>query len=259
MLHHLCEPPSIPLSFNLAVVLPRRLASCVYGLPEWIHPRRGQQSWLHGLTVYLIPVAPHAFTPQRQYWTRGLPSLSVFLLISKDFTLPWEILPSSFRLESLGIESSSKVKLWDFTVQLQRLPTCPLRPVILNNARPFCLTAAAGTELAGTCFWRFVIIFPSSKSFTTKIAFFTHAIWLDQASAQCLKFLTAAFRKSLGRVSVLVWLVVLSDQLRIVGLGSSYLTNYLILRRLIQKQILSFSQKRQNTTIFKEIFKNFSL
>src|SRR5699024_5204514 len=29
MLHRLCGPPSIPLSFNLAVVLPRRNAYCV--------------------------------------------------------------------------------------------------------------------------------------------------------------------------------------------------------------------------------------
>jgi hypothetical protein len=31
-------------------------------------------------------------------------------------------------------------------------PTCPLRPVILNNACPPRITAAAGTELAGTLF-----------------------------------------------------------------------------------------------------------
>ena len=31
-------------------------------------------------------------------------------------------------------------------------PTCSLRPVILNNARPSCITAAAGTEFAGTSF-----------------------------------------------------------------------------------------------------------
>ena len=29
MLHRLCGPPSIPLSFNLATVLPRRSAYCV--------------------------------------------------------------------------------------------------------------------------------------------------------------------------------------------------------------------------------------
>ena len=56
-------------------------------------------------------------------------------------------------------------------------------------------------------------------------AFFTHAAWLDQACAHCPKFPTAASRRSLGRVSVPVWLVVLSDQLLIVALVSLYLTN----------------------------------
>ena len=59
-------------------------------------------------------------------------------------------------------------------------------------------------------------------------AFFPHAAWLDQTCVHCPKFPTAASRRSLGRVSVPVWLVVLSDQLQIVGLVSLYLTNYLI-------------------------------
>ena len=62
-------------------------------------------------------------------------------------------------------------------------------------------------------------------------AFFTHAAWLDQACAHCPKFPTAASRRSLGRVSVPVWLIVLSDQLQIVGLVSFYPTNYLICHR----------------------------
>ncbi len=49
-------------------------------------------------------------------------------------------------------------------------------------------------------------------------AFFTHAAWLDQACAHCPKFPTAASRRSLDRVSVPVWLIILSDQLRIVAL-----------------------------------------
>ena len=65
-------------------------------------------------------------------------------------------------------------------------------------------------------------------------AFFTHAAWLGQACAHCPRFPTAASRRSLGRVSVPVWLIILSDQLRIVALVSLYLTNKLILRRLIQ-------------------------
>ncbi len=64
-------------------------------------------------------------------------------------------------------------------------------------------------------------------------AFFTHAVLLDQAFAHCPIFPTAASRRSLGRVSVPVWLIVLSDQLWIVALVSHYPTNKLIQRRLI--------------------------
>ena len=56
-------------------------------------------------------------------------------------------------------------------------------------------------------------------------AFFTHAAWLDQACAHCPIFPTAASRRSLDRVSVPVWLIILSDQLPIVPLVSHYLTN----------------------------------
>ncbi len=48
-------------------------------------------------------------------------------------------------------------------------------------------------------------------------AFFIHAAWLHQACAHCAIFPTAASRRSLDRVSVPVWLVILSDQLGIVA------------------------------------------
>ena len=67
-------------------------------------------------------------------------------------------------------------------------------------------------------------------------AFVTHAAWLDQGCPHCPIFLTAASRRSLDRVSVPVWLIILSDQLLIVGLVSSYLTNYLIRRGLIPRR-----------------------
>ena len=56
-------------------------------------------------------------------------------------------------------------------------------------------------------------------------AFFTHAAWLDQACAHCPIFPTAASRRSLDRVSVPVWLIILSDQLRIVALVGHYPAN----------------------------------
>jgi hypothetical protein len=51
---------------------------------------------------------------------------------------------------------------------------------------------------------------------------------LHQAFAHCAIFPTAASRRSLGRVSVPVWLIVLSDQLQIVALVGRYPTNKLI-------------------------------
>ncbi len=65
-------------------------------------------------------------------------------------------------------------------------------------------------------------------------AFFTHAALLVQACAHCPIFPTAASRRSLGRISVPVWLIVLSDQLLIVALVGRYPTNKLIRHRLIQ-------------------------
>ena len=69
-------------------------------------------------------------------------------------------------------------------------------------------------------------------------AFFTHAALLDQAFAHCPIFPTAASRRSLGRVSVPVWLIILSDQLPIIALVSHYLTNKLIGRRLVRQREL---------------------
>ena len=63
-----------------------------------------------------------------------------------------------------------------------------------------------------------------------------HAALLGQACAHCRKFLAAAPRRSLGRVSVPVWLVVLSNQLRIVALVGLYPTNYLICHRPLQSR-----------------------
>ncbi len=64
-------------------------------------------------------------------------------------------------------------------------------------------------------------------------AFIAHAASLRQAFAHCAIFPTAASRRSLDRVSVPVWLTILSDQLPVLALASFYLTNKLMGRRLI--------------------------
>src|SRR5437899_8760590 len=85
-------------------------------------------------------------------------------------------------------------------------------------------------------FWRYrqperlLTARPSSllKGVYNPKAFFPHAALLRHAFAHCARFPTAASRRSLGRVSVPVWLIVLSDQLPIVALVSLYLTNKLM-------------------------------
>ena len=67
-------------------------------------------------------------------------------------------------------------------------------------------------------------------------AFIPHAALLRQAFAHCARFPTAASRRSLGRVSVPVWLVVLSDQLPVDALVGRYPTNKLIGREALPKR-----------------------
>ena len=53
-------------------------------------------------------------------------------------------------------------------------------------------------------------------------AFIAHAASLRQACAHCGRFPTAASRRSLDRVSVPVWLFILSDQLPVLALVGHY-------------------------------------
>ncbi len=72
-------------------------------------------------------------------------------------------------------------------------------------------------------------------------AFIAHAASLRQTFVHCARFPTAASRRSLDRVSVPVWLLILSDQLPVLALVSHYLTNKLMGRRLILKRKLTCS------------------
>ena len=77
-----------------------------------------------------------------------------------------------------------------------------------------------------SCRWLFTI---GGSSLPTELydpkTFIAHAAWLRQAFAHCAIFPTAASRRSLDRVSVPVWLIILSDQLPVIALVSHYLAN----------------------------------
>ncbi len=62
MLHRLCGPPSIPLSFNLAAVLPGGTLNAFAAAQQGSIPATPSvHRLLRGLPGYLILFAPHAF------------------------------------------------------------------------------------------------------------------------------------------------------------------------------------------------------
>ena len=120
MLHRLCGPPSIPLSFNLAAVLPRRCAYRVsYDTERLGRPTSSTHRLRRGLPGYLILFAPHAFAPQRQFRASEPPSPLVFLRISTNFTSTLAVPLTSSGLKIPSIKGSSEVEPRDFTPDLR--------------------------------------------------------------------------------------------------------------------------------------------
>ena len=101
-----------------------------------------------GLPGYLILFAPHAFAPQRQLPPRSPPSPPVFLPISTNFTSTPGI-PRPSPAFKLAVSHALPRLSQGLSHPTYKPPTSALRPIIPNNARTLCITAAAGTELAG--------------------------------------------------------------------------------------------------------------
>ena len=119
--------------------------------------------------------------------------------------------------------------------------------MIPDNARTLRITAAAGTELAGASSGGTVTpgpLFEAGYSSPLTVvydpkAFIPHTASLRQPCGHCAIFPTAASRRSLGRISVPMWLIILSDQLPVVALVSRYLTNKLIGREPLFRRELA--------------------
>ena len=118
MFLRLCGPPSIPLSFILANVLPRWITYRFRLATDCLSPTVSYHRLLRGLPGYLILFDPHAFVPQRQCRIREMPSQSVFWAISMHFTATLPIPPTASGLQKSSIKGSSAVELRYFTSDL---------------------------------------------------------------------------------------------------------------------------------------------
>ena len=115
----LVRAPVNPLSFNLAVVLPRWSAYCVSCGTEDSSPTPSTHRLRRGLPGYLILFATHAFVPQRQLKPSRPPSPLVFLPISTHFTATRGIPPASTSLKLCSFKCRLWVEPIDFTSDLQ--------------------------------------------------------------------------------------------------------------------------------------------
>src|SRR6516162_8307828 len=119
MLHRLCEPPSIPLSFSLATILPRRgTYHFRYGREPMSSPQPSTHRLGPGLPGYLIPFAPLAFAHQRQKRSSRALSPPAFLPISTHFTAPLAFPATPTSLELASIHGNFPVEPKDFTADL---------------------------------------------------------------------------------------------------------------------------------------------
>src|SRR5467141_2912322 len=146
MLHRLCGPPSIPLSFSLAAVLPRRDTYCVSDGTEGVAP---PDAYCPSFTAWTTRVSNPVCSPrcrasvsataqQNAFATGVLPDLYAF----HRYTGNSICLYRARARQSYRPPRSSASR---FHRQLNEPPTRPLRPVIPDIARTLRITEDAGT------------------------------------------------------------------------------------------------------------------
>ncbi len=241
MLHRLCGPPSISLGFSLATVLPRRRASCVNLVTAGVNTHYDE---LSPFTVWTTRVSnpvcyPHfrvsaSVTVQVAAFATGVPPGIRISPLHREFRHPLRdsSLTVSDAVPGLGPGISHPTFQTAYTRFTPNKSEQRLHP-------PYYRGCWHGVS---RCFlWRYRqtygLFTRTHSSLSTEVydpkAFILHAALLGQAFAHCPISPTAASRRSLDRVSVPVWLIILSDQLLIGALVSFYLTNKLIKRGLI--------------------------
>ncbi len=185
-----------------------------------------------GLPGYLIPFAPHALAPQRQCPARRPPSPPMFFLISTHFTAPPGIPPPPPALKPTSLRRPPRLSrglsrhTWHaayarFTPSNseQRLPPPSYRGCWHGVSRGFLRRYRHTT-------WLFTIrlFVPADRALHPERRPHSRGV-AASGSRPLRKIPTAASRRSLGRVSVPVWLIILSDQRPIVALVGHYPTS----------------------------------
>ena len=153
MLHRLCGPPSISLSFSLATVLPRRGAYSVSLATAGVNTRNGEHPTFTAWTTRVSnPVCSPRFRASTSVTVDqdGCLRHLVFLLRSTHFTATPRIPPSLSHTLAISVSvASSSVEPKNLTTDLQYAVYAPLYAQLFRiTLVPLRITAAAGTRVS---------------------------------------------------------------------------------------------------------------
>src|SRR6266853_1681305 len=170
---------------------------------DWVPATPSMHGLGLGLPGYLILFAPLAFAPQRQLWSSAPVSPASSELSPEISQVTYHTAYAPFTPNN----SEQRSHPLYYRGCWHRVSRC-----FLSRYRLSPPVLAVGVSSLAT-----VLYDPKT--------FITHAALLRQAFAHCARFPTAASRRSLDRVSVPVWLIILSDQLPVVALVGFYPAN----------------------------------
>ena len=146
MLHRLCGPPSISLSFSLAAVVPRR---STYRVSFDTNGSKSAHIKLTTFRAWTTRVSNPVCSPCFRPWVSVIVQSSAYAFgvlpdIYAFHRYTWNSkLLSDTRVDQFSMQFQS----WalGFHIKLNQPPADPLRPINPNNARHLRITAAAGT------------------------------------------------------------------------------------------------------------------
>ncbi len=225
MLHRLCGPPSIPLSFSLATVLPRRIAYRVSCGTAGLGTCYTKQSSFRARTTRVSnPVCSPSFRASASVMVSAPPSPQVFLPISTHFTATPGIPRTSPILQhhSFACRPELSPGISQVTCGTAYAPFTP------NNSeqRSHPLYYRGCWHRVSRCFFHQYRHYRlGRKGVYAPRGFILHAALLRQGFPHCAKFPTAASRRSLDRVSVPVCPCALSGRIPIFALVGHYPAN----------------------------------
>ena len=146
MLHRLCGPPSIPLSFSLAAVVPRR---STYRVSFDTDGTKSAHIKLTKFTAWTTRVSNPVCYPRFRLSESVSVQQAAFALgvLPNIYAFHRYTWYSAYLSSTLVAQFSTQFRSWapGFHVKLAKPPTDPLRPINPDNARHLRITAAAGT------------------------------------------------------------------------------------------------------------------